>query len=69
MQGMARPRRRPLVCVSGENAMVWNVLALLLTLWLLLLSLHVGQGLSRLLPLAAFVILVANVLAASRTVA
>lgn len=49
--------------------MVWNVLALLLTLWLLLLSLHIGTDIIHLLPLAAFVVLVANVLAASRTVA
>ncbi len=49
--------------------MLLNILALLLTLWLLLWSLHVGQGLIHLLPLAAFLVLVANVLAASRTVA
>jgi hypothetical protein len=49
--------------------MVWNILALLLTLWLLLLILHVGKGLTDLLPLAAFLVLIANVLAASRTVA
>jgi len=49
--------------------MVWNILALLLTLWLLLMGLHVGPGLSPLLPLAAFLVLLANVLAASRTVA
>jgi hypothetical protein len=49
--------------------MVWNILALLLTLWLLLLSLHVGAGWIHLLPMAAFLVFVANVLAASRTVA
>ena len=49
--------------------MVWNIVALLLTLWLLLLNLHVGLGLVRVLPLAAFLIVMANVLAASRTVA
>lgn len=69
MQGMARTKRRPLVCISGKDVMVWNVLVLLLTLWLLLLSLPVGRGLSRLLPLAALLVLVANVLAASRTIA
>ncbi len=59
----------PLIFVSGEKAMVWNILALLLTLWLLLSSLHVGLGLIDLLPLAALLVLIANVLAASRTVA
>lgn len=49
--------------------MLWNVVALLLTLWLLLASLHVGRGLIHLLPLAAFLVLIANVLSASRTVA
>lgn len=49
--------------------MVWNIVALLLSLWLLLVSLHVDRGLSHLLPLAAVLVLVANVLAASRTVA
>lgn len=48
--------------------MVWNIMAFLLTLWLLLLSLHLGQDLIQLLPLAAFLVLVANVLAASRTI-
>jgi hypothetical protein len=60
---------RLLLFVGGEKAMVWNILALLLTLWLLLSSLHVGLGLIHLLPFVAFVVLVANVLAASRTVA
>ncbi len=49
--------------------MVWNIVALLLTLWLLLVSLHIGRGLIHLLPLAAVLVLVANVLAASRSVA
>lgn len=44
-------------------------MALLLTLWLLLMSLHVGGELIHLLPLTAFLVLVANVLAASRTIA
>lgn len=49
--------------------MIWDVVALLLTLWLLLSSLHVGRGLIHLLPLVAFLVLVANVLSASRTIA
>ncbi len=49
--------------------MLWNIVALLLTLWLLLASLHVGRGLIDLLPLTAFLVLAANVLAASRAIA
>jgi hypothetical protein len=69
MHRMAPSLPRAVIFVSGGKRMVWNILALLLTLWLLLLILHVGKGLTDLLPLAAFLVLIANVLAASRTVA
>ena len=63
--GVARRGRPLFALLAGAPAM----LALLLTLWLLLSSLHVGLGLIDLLPLAALLVLIANVLAASRTVA
>jgi hypothetical protein len=49
--------------------MLWTVLAILLTLWLLGLGLHIAGGVIHLLLLAAALVLVANLLAASRTVA
>jgi Family of unknown function (DUF5670) len=49
--------------------MFWTIVAILLTLWLLGFSLHIAGGMIHLLLLVAVLVLVANLLAASRTVA
>jgi hypothetical protein len=49
--------------------MVWTILAILLSLWLLGFSLHIAGNLIHLLLLVAGLVLIANLLAASRTVA
>jgi hypothetical protein len=48
-------------------AMLWTVLVVLLILWLLGLSLHIGGGLIHLLLVVGLVVLVMNLLSGRRT--
>ncbi|HEX8070531.1 MAG TPA: lmo0937 family membrane protein [Pyrinomonadaceae bacterium] len=48
--------------------MLWTILVVLLVLWLLGFSLHVGGGLIHLLLVVALVVLVINLLTGRRTV-
>jgi hypothetical protein len=48
--------------------MIWNIITGLLILWLLGLTLHISAGVIHLFPLVAMLVLLANLLAASRTV-
>jgi len=47
--------------------MLWTVLAVLLILWLLGFSLHIGGGLIHLLLIVGLVVLVINLLSGRRT--
>jgi hypothetical protein len=47
--------------------MLWTVLAVLLILWLLGFSLHIGGGLVHLLLIVGLVVLVINLLSGRRT--
>jgi len=49
--------------------MVWTMILILLTLWLLGFSFHIAGGLIHLLLLVAVLLVIANLLGASRTVA
>jgi hypothetical protein len=49
--------------------MLWTIVAILLMLWLLGFSFHVAGSMVHVLLLVAALVLVANLLAASRTVA
>jgi hypothetical protein len=49
--------------------MLWTIVAILLMLWLLGFSFHVAGSMIHVLLLVAALVLVANLLAASRTVA
>jgi hypothetical protein len=49
--------------------MLWTIVAILLMLWLLGFSFHVAGTMIHVLLLVAALVLVANLLAASRTVA
>ncbi|HEX8181371.1 MAG TPA: lmo0937 family membrane protein [Pyrinomonadaceae bacterium] len=48
--------------------MLWTILVILLVLWLLGFSLHVGGGLIHLLLVIALVVFVVNLLTGRRTV-
>ncbi len=48
--------------------MLWTILVVLLVLWLLGFSLHIGGGLIHLLLVVALVVLVINLLTGRRTV-
>jgi Family of unknown function (DUF5670) len=48
--------------------MLWTILVILLVLWLLGFSLHVGGGLIHLLLVVALVVFVINLLTGRRTV-
>jgi hypothetical protein len=50
-----------------EIAMLWTVLVVLLILWLLGFTLHVGGGLIHLLLVVGLVVLVINLLSGRRT--
>lgn len=52
---------------EGEIAMLWTVVAVLLILWLLGFSLHIGGGLIHLLLVVGLVVLVINLLSGSRS--
>lgn len=51
-----------------EEQMLWTVLVVLLILWLLGFSLHVGGGLIHILLVIAVVVLVFNLISGRRTV-
>ncbi len=48
--------------------MLWTILVVLLVLWLLGFSLHVGGGLIHLLLVVAVIVLIYNLVAGRRTV-
>jgi hypothetical protein len=50
-----------------EIAMLWTVLVVLMIMWLLGFSLHIGGGLIHLLLVVGLVVLVINLLSGSRT--
>jgi len=52
---------------AQEVDMLWTVLAVLLILWLLGFSLHIGGGLIHLLLIVGLVVLVINLLSGRRT--
>ncbi len=59
-------RKCPLAVL--EETMLWTVLVIMLVLWLLGFSLHVGGGLIHLLLVVAVVVLIFNLLSGRRTV-
>ncbi len=58
--------REPNECALEVN-MLWTIFVVLLILWLLGFSLHIGAGLIHLLLVVALVVLVINLLSGRRT--
>jgi hypothetical protein len=54
-------------CTNGEVDMLWTIFVVLVILWLLGLSLHVGGSLVHLLLVVGLVILVINLLSGRRS--
>jgi hypothetical protein len=56
------------VCCKLEVDMLWTVLVVLMILWLLGFTLHIGGGLIHLLLIVGLVVLVINLVSGRRTV-
>jgi len=53
---------------TGEEQMLWTVIVVLLILWLLGFSFHIGGGLIHLLLVVAVVVLIFNLLTGRRRI-
>ena len=60
---------RVLTTLSEEEIMLWTILTILLILWLLGFSLHVGGGLIHILLVVALVVLIFNLVTGRRRIA
>jgi hypothetical protein len=60
---------RVLTTLSEEEIMLWTILTILLILWLLGFSLHVGGGLIHILLVVALVVLIFNLVTRRRRIA
>jgi Family of unknown function (DUF5670) len=60
---------RVLTTLSEEEIMLWTILIILLILWLLGFSLHVGGGLIHILLVVALVVLIFNLVTGRRRIA
>ena len=51
----------------GESNMLWTIVAVLLILWLLGFSMHIGGGIVHILLVIALIVIVFNLLSGRRT--
>jgi hypothetical protein len=56
------------VGIIGGNVMLWTIIGILVVLWLLGFSLHIGSGLIHLLLVVAVIVFVVNMISGRRTV-
>jgi hypothetical protein len=71
LSGESHPGEFPLgaeVGIIGGNVMLWTIIGILVVLWLLGFSFHVGAGLIHLLLVVAVIVFVVNLISGRRTV-
>lgn len=54
------------VNLNGEHSMLWTILVILVILWLLGFTLHIGGGLIHILLVLAVIVLIYNLLTGRR---
>ena len=59
-------RSLPEECDSKEKLMLWTIFVILLVLWLLGFSLHIGGGLIHILIVIAVIVLIFNLISGRR---